>query len=123
MAKQDGGGSLLPDWVWTPNRWYRWKGVHLVLGLFVAVLTVVFAGQRATAGVRADVDDRLARAGAGADAELVAIEAEQLSAVRAIAFTTGMGHALSSRNGAVLNELVTPLQANSIAPMVDVVEP
>jgi hypothetical protein len=106
------------------ERWYhRWNAPILVLGLFVAVLTVYFAAQRATAGVRAELDDRLALAGAGADAGLVAVESEQLSAVRAIAFTSGIGRALATKNGPTLNRLVTPLQANSTVPMVDVVDP
>jgi hypothetical protein len=53
----------------------------------------------------------------------VSVESEQLSAVRAIAFTRGMADALVSRDGPALNELVTPLQANSTVPMVDIVEP
>jgi hypothetical protein len=103
--------------------WYRWRGFHLVLGLLVAILAVWFAAQRATNGVRAQVDDRLTQAGAGADAALVGVESEQLAAARAIAFTHGVGRALATRNGPVLNRLVTPLQANSTVPMVDVVEP
>jgi hypothetical protein len=103
--------------------WYRWRGLHLVLGLLVAVLSVWFAAQRATNGARAEVDDRLTQAGAGADAGLVGVESEQLSAARAIAFTNGIGRALATRNGPELNRLVTPLQANSTVPMVDIVEP
>lgn len=102
--------------------WYRGNVPFVVLGLFVAVLTVYFAAQRATAGVRAEVDDRLALAGAGADAGLVGVESEQLTAVRAIAFTGGIGHALAIKDGPTLNRLVTPLQANSTVPMVDVVD-
>ncbi|HEV2642245.1 MAG TPA: hypothetical protein VGT98_06045, partial [Candidatus Elarobacter sp.] len=66
---------------------------------------------------------RLIDAGAGADAALVSIESEQLSAVRSVAFTQGIGPALSQLNGPRLNALVTPLQANSTVPMVDIVEP
>jgi hypothetical protein len=105
------------------GRWYMRRELHLAIGILVAILTVYFAGQRATAGARATLDDRLVQSGAGADAALVGIESEQLSAVRAIAFTQGVGTALATRNGPELNKLVTPLQANSTVPMVDVVEP
>jgi len=106
-----------------PRQWYMHRGLHLAIGVAVAVLTVVFAGQRAAAGARATLDDRLVQSGAGADAALVAIESEQLSAVRAVAFTQGVGTALVAHDGPALNRLVTPLQANSTVPMVDVVEP
>jgi hypothetical protein len=105
------------------KHWYRRTWVHALIGVVIAVLTVAFAGQRATAGARATLDDRLRQAGAGADAALVGVESEQLSAVRAIAFTQGITSALASRNGSQLNRLVTPLQANSTVPMVDIVEP
>lgn len=101
--------------------WYMRRELHAVAAIVVAILTIVFAAARATAGARATLDDRLTLAGAGADAGLVGIEAEQLSAVRAVAFTHGVGAALARRDGAALNTIVTPLQANSIVPMVDVV--
>ncbi len=103
--------------------WYRRWRVHLVLGVVVAVLAAFWAGERAASGVRAGLDERLRDAGAGADAALVTLEAEQLSALRAIAFTVGVGHALATRDIPTLNRLVTPLQANSDVPMVDVVLP
>jgi hypothetical protein len=103
-------------------RWYRRRELYLAAGLVVAVLTVVFAGQRAAAGVRATLDDRLVTAGADADAALVAVESEQLSTVRAVSFTRAVGAALAAHNGPLLNTLVTPLEANSTVPMVDVVE-
>jgi len=105
-----------------PERWYRRTWVHALVGLAVAALTVTFAGQRATDGARATLDDRLIHAGAGADAGLVAIESEQLSAVRAVAFTVGLPEALAARNGPQLNRYTTPLQANSTVPMVDVMD-
>src|SRR5262249_36252721 len=95
---------------------------HLAIGLAVAILTVFFAGQRATAGVRATLDDRLVQAGADADATLVAVESEQLSTVREVEFTDAVGAALAAHDGPELNTLVTPLQANSTVPMVDVVQ-
>jgi hypothetical protein len=104
-------------------RWYQQKWLHLVIGVAVAVLTVTFAGQRAAAGVRAEIDHRLIDAGAGADAGLVDVEAEQLSAARAVAFTSGVSSALANVDGPELSKLVTPIQANSTVPMVDVVEP
>ncbi len=107
-----------------PRRhWYGRTWVHALIGIAIAVLTVGFAGQRATAGARTTLDDRLSQAGAGADAALVSVESEQLSAVRAVAFTQGVSAALGTRNGSELNKLVTPLQANSTVPMVDIVEP
>jgi len=105
------------------RRWYMRRELHLLIGIAVAVLTVLFAGQRATAGARAQLDSRLVAAGAGADAALVGIEAEQLDVVRSIEFTQGVGEMLAAGNGPALNRLVTPLQANSAVPMVDVVEP
>lgn len=103
--------------------WYRSKLLHLALGLAVAALTVVFASDRATSGARAALDARLVAAGAGADAAVVAVESEQLTAVRAIAFTDGVAAALAGGDVATLRSLVVPLQANSTVPMVDVVRP
>lgn len=104
-------------------RWFRRGWLHLVLGVIVAVLSVTWAGQRAADGVRSNLDARLRDAGAGADAALVTLEAEQLSALRAVTFTKGVGHALAMRDVRTLNALVTPLQANSDVPMVDIVLP
>lgn len=103
--------------------WYRQRWLHLALGLVVAVLAVVWAGQRATQGVRDNLDARLRDAGAGADAALVSLEAEQLSALRGVTFTQGVGHALAAHDVRLLNRLVTPVQANSNVPMVDVILP
>jgi hypothetical protein len=105
------------------RRWYLRREVHLIVGILVAILTVYFAGQRATAGARSTLDARLVQAGAGADASLVAIESEQLAAAREVAFTAGVATALAAHDGPTLNKLVTPIQANSTVPMVDVVEP
>jgi hypothetical protein len=116
-------GETRPDGEPPRERWYMRRELHLAVGIAVAVLTALFAGQRATAGARATLDSRLVQAGAGADAALVGIESEQLSAVRAVAFTQGVGAALKAHDGPALNRLVTPLQANSTVPMVDVVEP
>jgi len=103
--------------------WYRRKELHLVVGILVAFLTVGFASQRATDGARGALDARLLNAGAGADAGLVGVESEQLSAVRAIAFTQGVAQALEANDGPALNTLVAPLHANSTVPMVDMVLP
>ncbi|HET8529207.1 MAG TPA: cache domain-containing protein [Gaiellaceae bacterium] len=105
------------------RRWYMRRELHLLAALVVAVLTVLFAAQRAADGARSALDGRLVAAGAGADAAVVGVESEQLSAVRAIAFTRGVGAALTARDGAALNRVVTPLQANSTVPMVDLVAP
>jgi hypothetical protein len=94
-----------------------------VLGLLVAFAAITWAGQRATDGVRANLDARLRAAGAGADAALVTLESEHLSALRAIVFTKGVGRALAQRDPKLLNRLVAPLQANSNVPMVDVLLP
>ena len=103
--------------------WYRQRWLHLAVGLVVAVLAVVWAGERATQGVRSNLDARLRDAGAGADAALVSLEAEQLSALRAVTFTQGVGPALAAHDVRLLNRLVTPIQANAIVPMVDVILP
>ncbi len=103
--------------------WYRQRWLHLALGFAVAILAVVWAGQRATQGVRDNLDARLRDAGAGADAALVSLEAEQLSALRGVTFTQGVAHALATHDVRLLNRLVTPVQANSTVPMVDVVLP
>jgi hypothetical protein len=103
--------------------WYSRRRVHLTLGILVAVATALWAGQRAADGVRANLDARLRDAGAGADAAVVAIEAEQLSALRGVTFTQGVGQALATHNVSELNDLVTPVQANADVPMVDVVLP
>jgi hypothetical protein len=105
------------------DRWYRRRRVHVALGLLIAVLAALWAGQRAAQGVRDNLDQRLRDAGAGTDAGIVAVEAEQLAALRSITFTGGVGHALARHDVATLNRVVTPLQANSGVPMVDVVLP
>jgi hypothetical protein len=103
--------------------WYHRRELHLLVGVLVAAGTVIFASQRATDGVRAALDNRLLTAGADADAALVAVESEQLSAVREIAFTQGVAGRLAAHDGPGLNRLVAPLQANSTVPMIDVVLP
>lgn len=104
-------------------RWYGRGWLYLGLGVLIAVLSVTWAGQRAAKGVRDNLDARLRDAGAGADAALVTLEAEQLSALRAITFTQGVGLAVATRDTRTLNRLVTPLQANADVPMVDIVTP
>jgi hypothetical protein len=106
-----------------PARWYERPWLHLLLGLVIAALAVTWAGQRGTDGVRANLDARLRDAGAGADAALVTLEAEHLSALRSITFTDGVARALALHDPTTLNRLVTPLQANSNVPMVDVILP
>lgn len=103
--------------------WYRRRWLHLGLGLLVAVLAVTWSGQRAQQGVRDGLDARLRDGGAGADAALITVEAEQLSALRSITFTQGIGSAVASSDAAAINRLVTPLHANSDVPMVDIVRP
>lgn len=103
-----------------PTRWYARSSLHLLLGLIVAILAVFWAGQRATQGVRDNLDARLRAAGAGTNAGLVQLEAEQLTALRSITFTQSFGPALATINASELNSIVTPLQANSGVPMVDV---
>ena len=46
-------------------RWYRGRWLHLALGLLVAVLAIIWAGQRAHRGVLDNLDTRLRDAGAG----------------------------------------------------------
>ena len=106
-----------------PERWYMRRELHLVIGILVAILTVFFAGQRATAGARATLDSRLVQGGADADAGLIAVESEQLAAAREVSFTQGVAIALAAHDGPALNKLVTPIQANSTVPMIDVVQP
>jgi hypothetical protein len=115
-----GDAEAQPD---GPVRWYQRRRIFVVVGLAVAVLAVFWAGQRAEQGVRDNLDARLRDAGAGADAALVSLEAEQLSALRSITFTRGVGEALARSDAKALNRLVTPLQANAGVPMVDVVRP
>lgn len=103
-----------------PTRWFARSSLHLILGLIVAILAVFWAGQRGTQGVRDNLDARLAAAGAGTNAALVGVEADQLTTLRSITFTQEMGPALAKINAAELNSIVTPLQANSSSPMVDV---
>lgn len=102
---------------------HRRRGLHLLVGVVVAVLTVVFAAERATHGARAVLDARLLAAGAGANAGIVDVESEQLAVARAISFTSGVPQDVAAGDAAALNALVAPLQANSTVPMVDVVAP
>jgi len=107
----------------SPVRWFRRRWVHLALGLLVAVLAASWAGQRARQGVLDNLDARLRASGAGADASLISVEAEQLSALRAITFTRGIAEAVANSDPATINRIVTPLHANSDVPMVDVLRP
>lgn len=102
---------------------HRGRWLHLALGLLVAVLAVTWAGQRAQHGVLANLDTRLQDAGAGTDAALITVEAEQLSALRSITFTRGVARAVANSDPAAINRLVTPLHANANVPMVDIVRP
>jgi hypothetical protein len=102
---------------------YRGRWLHLALGLLVATLAVTWAGQRAQQGVLSNLDTRLRDAGAGTDAALISVEAEQLTALRAITFTRGVAVAVVNSDPTALNKLITPLQANSNVPMVDIVRP
>jgi hypothetical protein len=106
-----------------PVVWYRRRWLHLVLGLLVAVLAVTWAGQRASKGVLDNLDARLRDGGAGADASLISVESEQLTALRSITFTRGIGPAVANSSAVELNRIVTPLHANSDVPMIDVVRP
>jgi hypothetical protein len=103
-------------------RWYRRRRLHLVLGVLVAVLAAIWAGQRARQGVLDNLDARLRDAGAGTDAGIVSVEAEQLTGLRSITFTSGIAKAIATRDPNALNRIVTPLHANSGVPMVDVVD-
>jgi hypothetical protein len=94
-----------------------------VIGVIVALLAATFAGQRAHQGVLDNLDARLRDGGAGTDAAIVSVEAEQLSALRSLEFTPGVASALASSDPAELNKLVTPIHANSDVPMVDIVRP
>jgi hypothetical protein len=102
---------------------YRGRWLHLALGLLVAILAVTWAGQRAQQGVLANLDTRLQDAGAGTDAAVITVEAEQLSALRSITFTRGVATAVANGDPDAINRLVTPLHANSNVPMVDIVRP
>lgn len=106
-----------------PEPLHRRKGLHLLLGLVVATLTVVFAATRATDGARAVLDARLLQAGAGTNAGIVDVESEQLALVREVAFTRGVAQDLAAQDARAADRLVAPLQANSTVPMVDVVLP
>ena len=105
------------------ERWFRQPWLHLLLGLLVAVLAVSWAGDRARQGVLTNIDERLRQAGAGTDAGLVTVEAQQLSALRAITFTQGVAGAVAGSDPTTINRLVTPLHANSDVPMIDIVRP
>jgi hypothetical protein len=94
-----------------------------VIGVIVALLAATFAGQRAHQGVLDNLDARLRDGGAGTDAAIVSVEAEQLSALRSLEFTPGVASALASSDPTELNKLVTPIHANSDVPMVDIVRP
>ncbi|MCW2726462.1 MAG: hypothetical protein JWN35_3383 [Frankiales bacterium] len=116
--------DLLSDAPQARRRWYqqRWL-LHVACAAVVGVLAVLWAGQAAQSGVRDELDARLRGAGGGANSGMLSIEAEQLSLVRSVAFTAGVGDALAARDIAGLDRFVTPLQANSTVPMVDVVLP
>ena len=103
------------------RRYRRW--LRLVLAALLGLVVVLGAGWFASSRVRQQLDARLIAAGAGANAGLIAVQSEQLALLRELTFTQGLGQALETENASQLNTLVTPLQANSGVPMVDVVLP
>lgn len=101
----------------------RKRQLLVAIALLVTLLLVYLSGAIARSAVRHQIDARLIAAGAGANAGAVLAESDQLSLLRAITFTAGIPQALATRNAASLNRLVTPLQANSSVPMVDLALP
>lgn len=104
-----------------PRRRRRQRQV--ITACLVALIAVLVAGVVARAGVEAQIDARVRAAGAGANSGLVAIESEQLSLLRSMTFTTGVGAALKAESSVELKQLTAPLQVNSGVPMVDIVIP
>ena len=114
----EGGNRPPPDEDGRQSRW-----LLLLLAAVIGTVAVLSTGWLASSRVRQQLDARLVAAGAGANAGLIAVQAEQLALLRELTFTQGLGQALATENASQLNTLVTPLQANSGVPMVDVVLP
>jgi hypothetical protein len=111
-----------PDEVDEPKETERrsrraWITICAVIGL----IAVLIAGELARSGVQAQINARLRADGAGANTGLIAIEANQLSLLRAVTYTSGFPVALARADANELNALVTPLQANSGVPMLDII--
>jgi hypothetical protein len=96
--------------------------VQLLLAILVGILTVYFAGQTASRLWLQDLDHRLLDAGAGTNAALSALERDQLSAYRGIAFADGFAASLAKYDAKDIERRLTPIDANQGMPMVDIID-
>lgn len=118
---------MTPAARWAPRlaTWRRraplWA-LQLALGLAMALLTCLWAGQAAGAQLRSALDARLRDAGAGANAGVVDLERQQMQLVRSVEFTVGLPGRLKSGDVAGLARLAGPLLANSAVPLLDVAD-
>lgn len=95
----------------------------LVVLVVVALSVIRWTGSVAGTEWRDALDERLADAGAGANAAMVEVERDHLSALRAFTFTTGVPEALAELDIEAIERLLGPIDANLGIPMVDVVDP
>jgi hypothetical protein len=68
------------------------------------------------------LDERLTRAGAGTNADVLDVERQHLEGLRAFSFAVGVPEALSTLDVATIERILTPVDANLSIPMVDVLD-
>lgn len=96
--------------------------VQLLLALLIAILAVYWAGQTAARLWLEDLDSRLLDAGAGTNADINALEREQLSAFRAVTYADSFAPALANYDAKEIERLLTPTDANHGMPMIDIID-
>jgi hypothetical protein len=96
--------------------------VQLLLALLVAILAIYWSGQTAAGLWLHDLDTRLLDAGAGTNADVNALERDQLSAFRAVTYADSFAPALAHYDATQIERLLTPTDANHGMPMIDIID-
>lgn len=96
--------------------------LQLIVALIVAILAIYFAGQTAARLWLEDLDKRLIDAGAGTNADAIAIERQHLAAYRALAYADGFGDSLRRYDARDIEQRLAPVDANHGVPMIDIID-
>src|SRR5437773_7185998 len=86
--------------------------VQLLIALLVAILAIYWSGQTAARLWLEDLDKRLLDAGAGTNADINALERDQLSAYRGITYADGFAASLARYDARDIERRLTPVDAN-----------
>lgn len=94
----------------------------VVVLVLVAIAMVRWTGAVAGGESRDALDSRLADAGAGTNSAMLDTERDQLTALRAFTFSAGVAEALEAGDVKMIEQLLSPVDANLGIPMVDVLD-